>query len=109
MRDCGNGRDSHFHLARTLPALAGPAFFAALPLRIARELREFRRHAVLAQGAHEAAAGLAARRLARVDTAVIADMHGDWRAPMRLYGPRLHSALNRVPDRVAISGLPDAG
>ncbi len=104
----GNGRDEHFHLARTLPALDGPAFFAALPLRIARELREFRPHAVLAQGAHEAAAGLAARRLARVDTAVIADMHGDWRAPTRLYGSRLRTALNPVADRVALSGLRNA-
>ena len=32
-----------------LPALDGPAFFAALPLRIARELRQFKPHAVLAQ------------------------------------------------------------
>jgi len=101
----GNGHDDRFRLARTLPALDGPAFFAALPVRIARELREFRPHAVLAQGAHEAAAALAARRLARVDTAVIADLHGDWRAPTRLYGSRLRSALNPVADRVALAGL----
>ena len=101
----GNGHDEHFHLARTLPALDGPAFFAALPVRIARELRSFRPHAVLAQGAHEAAAALAARRLARVDTAVIADMHGDWRAPTRLYGSRLRTALNPLADRVALTGL----
>src|SRR5262249_4430335 len=76
-----NGHEEPFRLAPTLPALDGPAFFAALPVRIARELRSFRPHAVLAQGAHEAAAALSARRLARVETAVIADMHGDWRAP----------------------------
>jgi glycosyltransferase involved in cell wall biosynthesis len=101
----GNGHDEHFHLAPTLPALDGPAFFAVLPVRIARELRDFRPHAVLAQGAHEAAAALAARRLARTDTAVIADMHGDWRAPTRLYGSRLRTALNPVADRVALTGL----
>jgi len=101
----GNGHDDHFHLAPTLPAVDGPAFFAALPLRIARELRSFRPHAVLAQGAHETAAALAARKLARVDTAVIADLHGDWRAPTRLYGSRLRGALNPVADRVALSGL----
>jgi len=101
----GNGHDDHFHLAPALPALDGPAFFAALPLRIARELRSFRPHAVLAQGAHETAAALAARKLARVDTAVIADLHGDWRAPTRLYGSRLRGALNPVADRVALSGL----
>ena len=104
----GNGHDEHFHLARTLPALDGPAFFAALPVRIARELRAFRPHAVLAQGAHEAAAALAARRVARVDTAVIADMHGDWRAPTRLYGSRLRTALNPLADRVALTGLRNA-
>jgi glycosyltransferase involved in cell wall biosynthesis len=104
----GNRHDERFHLARTLPALDGPAFFAALPVRIAGELRSFRPHAVLAQGAHETAAALAARRLARVDTAVIADLHGDWRAPTRLYGSRLRTALNPVADRVALSGLRNA-
>jgi glycosyltransferase involved in cell wall biosynthesis len=104
----GNGHDERFHLARTLPALDGPAFFAALPVRIARELRSFQPHAVLAQGAHEAAAAVAARRLARVETAVIADMHGDWRAPTRLYGSRLRTALNPAADRVALTGLRSA-
>jgi glycosyltransferase involved in cell wall biosynthesis len=101
----GNGHEERFHLARTLPALDGPAFFAALPARIAHELRSFHPHAVLAQGAHETAAALAGRKLARVDTAVIADMHGDWRAPTRLYGSRLRTALSPVADRVALSGL----
>jgi glycosyltransferase involved in cell wall biosynthesis len=104
----GNGHDERFHLTRTLPACDGPAFFAALPVRIARELRDFRPHAVLAQGAHEAAAALAGRKLARADTAVIADMHGDWRAPTRLYGSRLRTALNPVADRVALKGLRNA-
>ena len=104
----GNGGGERFRLARALPVLDGPAFFAALPLRIARELRDFRPHAVLAQGAHETAAALTARRLARADTAVIADVHGDWRAPTRLYGSRLRSALNPVADRVALHGLRNA-
>jgi glycosyltransferase involved in cell wall biosynthesis len=104
----GDGHDEHFHLARTLPALDGPAFFAALPMRIASELRAFQPHAVLAQGAHEAAAAVAGRKLARVDTAVIADMHGDWRAPTRLYGSRLRRALNPLADRVALTGLRNA-
>ena len=84
---------------------SGVAFYAALPARIARELRSFRPHAVLTQGAHETAAALAARRLARVDTAVIADIHGDWRAPTRLYGSRLRNALSPVADRVALTAL----
>ena len=92
----GSGGNGAFHLARELPALDGPAFFAALPLRIARELRTFKPHAVLAQGAHETAAALSARKLARADTAVIADLHGDWRAPTRLYGSRLRGVLSPV-------------
>ena len=101
----GAGGNGLFRLAPELPALDGPAFFAALPLRIARELRDFRPHAVLAQGAHETAAALSARKLARTDTAVIADLHGDWRAPTRLYGSRLRTLLNPVADRVAVSAL----
>jgi len=104
----GDGGDGRFRLSRPLPALDGAAFFAALPMRIARELRAFRPHAVLAQGAHETAAALVARRLARVDTAVIADVHGDWRAPTRLYGSRVRGALNPVADRVALRGLRNA-
>ena len=104
----GSGSNGAFHLARQLPALDGPAFFAALPARIARELRDFRPHAVLAQGAHETAAALSARKLARVDTAVIADLHGDWRAPTRLYGSRLRTLLNPVADRVALAALRNA-
>ena len=104
----GSGGNGAFHLSRELPALDGPVFFAALPVRIARELRDFRPHAVLAQGAHETAAALAARKLARVDTAVIADLHGDWQAPTRLYGSRLRSALNPVADRVAVGALKNA-
>jgi glycosyltransferase involved in cell wall biosynthesis len=101
----GSGRNGAFHLARELPALDGPAFFAALPLRIARELRDFKPHAVLAQGAHETAAALSARTLARSDTAVIVDLHGDWRAPTRLYGSRLRGLLSPAADRVALGAL----
>src|SRR5439155_18977589 len=35
----GAGGNGTFHLVRELPALDGPAFFAALPARIARQLR----------------------------------------------------------------------
>lgn len=104
----GNGGNGTFRLTRELPALDGPAFYAALPLRITRELRAFRPHAVLAQGAHETAAALSARKLARAKTAVIADLHGDWRAPTRLYGSRLRALLNPVADRVARTALRNA-
>jgi len=101
----GSGSNGAFHLARELPALDGPAFFATLPVRIARELRQFKPHAVLAQGAHETAAALSARKLARTQTAVIVDLHGDWRAPTRLYGSRLRGLLSPAADRIALGAL----
>ena len=104
----GTGGNGAFHLVGTLPALDGAAFFAALPARIARQLRDFRPHAVLAQGAHEAAAALTARKLAQVDTAVIVDIHGDWRTPTRLYGSRLRGLLNPLADRAALTALRNA-
>ena len=85
--------------------LAGPAFYVGLPVRVARQLRGFRPHAVVVQGAHETAAVLAARRLAGSEAAVIADVHGDFRAPTRLYGSRLRSLLSPVADRVAVAAL----
>jgi glycogen synthase len=88
-----------------LPLLAGPAFYATLPVRIARALRRFRPHAVVAQGLHETAGALAARRVARSDAAVIADVHGDYRAPTRLYGSPLRGLLNPLADRVAEQAL----
>jgi glycosyltransferase involved in cell wall biosynthesis len=94
-----------FRLVAEPPLLAGPLFYATLPIRVLRELRAFRPHAVVAQGAHETAAVLGARRLAGVETAVIADLHGDWRAPTRLYGSRLRGLLNPVADRAAEAAL----
>jgi len=87
--------------SRELPLVAGPVFYATLPARIARSLRRFQPNAVIAQGLHETAAALAARRLVRADAAVIADVHGDYRAPTRLYGSRLRSLLNPAADHVA--------
>src|SRR5438105_13165709 len=101
----GGYGDAEFRLAGEPPLLAGPAYYVTLPARIARELRGFRPHAVVAQGLHETAAALTARTIARSDAAVIADVHGDYRAPTRLYGSRLRAALNPVADRIAESAL----
>jgi glycosyltransferase involved in cell wall biosynthesis len=101
----GEGGDGEFRLVRPLAGLDGAAFYASLPARIARELRDFRPDAVVAQGGHETAAALAGRRLAGVETVVIADVHGDWRAPTRLYGSRLRGLLNPAADRLAESAL----
>ena len=100
----GSGGDATFELVP--PRLAdGPRFWAELSLRIARELRRFRPHAVLAQSAYEAAAALAARRLVGQRTPVLVDVHGDWRTSTRLYGSPLRRAVSPVADRVALAAL----
>lgn len=103
----GSGSDSRFRLVRPLRprAVDGPAFYAALPFRVARELRDFRPDAVLAQGAQEAALALVGRRLARVPTAVVADLHGDPAAPARLYGSQARRALAPLADALARFGI----
>src|SRR4029078_11179960 len=85
----GSGGNGVFRLARGLAVLDGAAFFAALPARVGRGLRAFRPHAVLAQGAHETAAALSARRLAGTNTAASADLHGDSATATRLHGATL--------------------
>ena len=78
--------------------LDGVAFYASLPFRVARELREFRPDAVLVQGVHETALVLLARRLARSRTKVVLDLHGDWRTATRLYGSPLRRLLSPLAD-----------
>ena len=92
-----------FRLARPFPirALDGPAFYAALPFRLAGELRRFRPAAVLTQSPYEAAAALLARRLAGAETRVVVDVHGDWRTFARLYGSRARRLLAPISDAVA--------
>jgi glycosyltransferase involved in cell wall biosynthesis len=92
--------DDRFHLAGPVRPrrLDGIAFYAALPTRVARELREFQPDAVLVQGTHETAAVLLGRRLARVDVPVILDLHGDWRQATRLYGSPIRRLLGPAGD-----------
>jgi len=103
----GAGADPRFHLVpRVWPrALDGASFYALLPFRVARELRRFRPDAVLAQGGQETALALLGRRLARVPTRVIADVHGDPAAATRLYGSPLRKALSPLGDALARAGL----
>lgn len=103
----GPGQDARFRLVRQAwpRGLDGPSFYALLPFRVAREIREFRPDAVLVQGAQEAALANLGRRLARVPTRVIADIHGDPAAPTRLYGSPLRKALAPLADWLAKRGL----
>jgi len=103
----GTGSDARFVLVGAIRprALDGLAFYSLLPFRVARELKAFRPDAVLAQGAQEAALCVLGRSLARVDTRVIADIHGDPAAPARLYGSRARLALAPLADAFARFGL----
>jgi glycosyltransferase involved in cell wall biosynthesis len=94
--------DARFRLGRPLPrTIDGPAFYVALPARVARELRSFEPDVVLVQGAHETAAVLLGRRLARRESTVILDVHGDWRGATRLYGSPLRRLLNPAGDLIS--------
>ena len=101
------GGDPRFRLARPLRprALDGPAFYATLPFRIARELRRSRPDVVLTQSPFEAAAALAARRVAGGRTRVVVELHGDWRTATRLYGSRLRRLLEPLTAPVARAAL----
>ena len=103
----GSAADPRFALVRPIRprALDGLAFYALLPFRVARELRAHRSDAVLAQGAQEAALVVLGRKLARVPTKVIADIHGDPAAPARLYGSPRRRALAPLADALARPGL----
>ena len=101
----GPGTDARFALARNAGALDGPAFYASLPARVARELRSFRPGVVLVQGAQETALVLAGRGLARVHANVVADVHGDPGSSTRLYGSGARSALSPLGDALARFGL----
>ncbi|HET7572828.1 MAG TPA: glycosyltransferase family 4 protein [Gaiellaceae bacterium] len=90
--------DATFRLARPLRPrlLDGAVHYLVLPLRVARELRDFAPDAVLVQGVHEGAACLLARRLTGSRARVILDVQGDWRQSTRLYGSRLRRLLDPV-------------
>lgn len=92
-----------FRLVRALRPrfLDGVAFYAALPVRVVRELREFHPDAVITQSPYEAAGALVGRRLARSRTPVIVEVHGDWRTATRLYGSRARLLLTPVADAVS--------
>jgi glycosyltransferase involved in cell wall biosynthesis len=101
----GSRGDEMFTLVPRLPMLDGAAFWALLPLRVARQLRRRPTDAVLAQSPYDAAAALAGRALARSRARVVVDVHGDWRTATRLYGSPLRRALSPLGDRLALAAL----
>jgi glycosyltransferase involved in cell wall biosynthesis len=97
--------DETFALVPRLPALDGAAFWALLPLRVARQLRRRSTDAVLAQSPYDAAAALVGRALARSRARLIVDVHGDWRTATRLYGSPLRRVLSPLGDRLCVAAL----
>jgi glycosyltransferase involved in cell wall biosynthesis len=95
------GSDPRFRLARSLPVLDGPLFYARFPFLVARELRRIHPEAVLVQGAQETALALLGRRLARSSSRIVLDLHGDPAAPTRLYGSPTRRLLAPAADWLA--------
>jgi glycogen synthase len=100
-------RDETFRLVPPLRPrpLDGLAFHATLPLRVARELRQFRPDAAIAQGPYDAAALLVGRVLARSRVPIVLELHGDWRTATRLYGSRRRRLLSGLLDRVGAAAV----
>ena len=96
----GEGEDDRFRL---LPG--GYRFYAELPTRLAAELRSFQPDAVLAQDPHTAAGVLAARKLARLETPLILEVHGNWRTAARMYGSPARKLLGPASDVVAAQAV----
>ena len=90
--------DERFRLVGDGP---GVAFYAALPFRIAGEVRRFRPDAIVAQSPYEALAALAGRALGHRRAKVVLEVHGDWRTLARLYGSPLRRLAAPVADRLA--------
>jgi glycosyltransferase involved in cell wall biosynthesis len=85
--------------------LDGLLFHLRLPVRVARELRDFRPAAVVAADPFVGAAVLAGRLLARRRVPVIVEVHGDWRTFTRLYGSPARKAVARAADTLAVLAL----
>lgn len=92
----GRGGGPRFRLIGPAPILDGVLFYVRFPLAVARQLRARRPEVVLVQGAEETALVLLARRLARSRARVVFEVHGDWRAPTRLYGSPLRRLISPV-------------
>jgi len=92
----GSGDQECFNLQPS-----GMRFYAELPARLARELREFRPDAILAQDPHTASAAMLGRTLARTKTPVVLEVHGNWRTAARMYGSPARRLLGPGSDVVA--------
>jgi len=90
----GSCHDGAFHLVRDRRL---GAFYALLPLQIAREVRAFDPDVVVAQSPYEAIAAAPVRGRAKL----LLEVHGDWDTATRLYGSPLRRALEPASRRLA--------
>ena len=90
----GAAQDRMFHLVRDLPL---GAFYALLPLQVAREVRAFDPDVVVAQSPYEAVAVAPVRGRAKL----LLEVHGDWDTATRLYGSPLRRGLEPASRRLA--------
>jgi glycosyltransferase involved in cell wall biosynthesis len=103
--NAGSGTDGDRF--RMLPDFA-PAFYSRLPIEIARSLRRTEPHAVVASDPYIGAAALTGRWLARSQTKIIVEVHGDPRTFTRGYGSPTRKVLSPLTDAVARRGLVQA-
>jgi glycosyltransferase involved in cell wall biosynthesis len=89
----GSGHDGTFRLL--------PAFWAELPIALAREVRRFRPDAIVVQDPHVGAAALVVAR----GTPLLLEVHGDWRTATRLYGSPARRLLSPLTDRIAAAAV----
>ncbi|HZO34675.1 MAG TPA: glycosyltransferase, partial [Gaiellaceae bacterium] len=86
--------------------LDGLLFYLRLPLRVRKQIRDFRPDAIIASDPYIGAASLLGRALTRGHRPqVILEVHGDWRTFTRLYGSpkrRLFSPLADLVSRFAV-------
>jgi glycosyltransferase involved in cell wall biosynthesis len=89
----GTGADPRFELSGD--------FYARLPLRVRRVVRDFRPQAIVAEDPRTAALVLAAR----TGAPVIAEVHGNWRHSTRLYGSSVRRLASPLVDRLDEYGI----
>jgi glycosyltransferase involved in cell wall biosynthesis len=99
--------DETFHLVKPVRprALDGLVFHLSLPMRVARELRDFAPDAVIVQGAHDVPAVLLGRAFVNSRARVVVDLHGDWHVTGRLYGSRPRLLVAPIVDLLARIGI----
>ena len=101
-----NAPDPRFRLVPTFhPAFRGVAFYGALPLLVARELRRFQPEAIVTQSPFEAFCVLPVRAVLRSRVKLVTELHGDWRTAPRLYGSPLRRIYAALADRAAAVAL----